>query len=222
MATGKVHVQSCGLFWLLSNVYLVHAALVDTKYPTTTDAVFNLIIRRPRFAGGNLSIPIDSNVRLVKCSRKEAPYNTIRLRYGKTRKCVVIRASDSLEREKWLVGIIQAMAAAQNLGLSSTILDSSTETASETASWHQSSPMKEPSARVQLEASLTMSSVDTISSSADRLDNFIPLLQHVSNTSSVVADIDVIQHRSSVDQARSSSIIYAQRRRVREHVSAAV
>ncbi|KAG3046277.1 hypothetical protein PI124_g24544 [Phytophthora idaei] len=222
MTTGNFHVQSCGLIWFLTNVYLVHAALVDAKYPT--DAAFNLVIHRPRIAGGTLTIPIDSSVRLVKCSRKEASHNTIRLRYGKTRKCLVMRASDSLKREKWLVGIIQAMAAAQNLGPTSTVLDTSTETAPETASLHQFARVKEPSARVQLEASLTQSSVDTISSSADRLDHdFIPVLQlRVSSTSSAVAPIDMVQQRSSVDQVRTSSISHVQRRCAREHVSAAV
>ncbi|GMF18998.1 unnamed protein product [Phytophthora lilii] len=141
MACGKFYVQSCGLFWyihnyecvvaecvviltwcvfklfrLLSTVYLVQTALpafICAKRPT--QAVFSLIIHRPRIAGGNLTIPIDAAVRLVKCSRREAAYNTIRLRYGETRKCLILRASNSLEREKWLVGIIQSIAAAQDL-----------------------------------------------------------------------------------------------------------
>ncbi|CEG41812.1 uncharacterized protein PHALS_12133 [Plasmopara halstedii] len=114
MPCSKLHVQSYGLFWFLSTVYLVHAAFFDTNL--STDTVFNLIVRRPRVAGGTLTIPIDSSVRLVKCSRGEARYNTIRLRYGISRKCLILRASDTLERDKWLVGIIQAMAALQNIG----------------------------------------------------------------------------------------------------------
>ncbi|KAF1775800.1 hypothetical protein GQ600_24581 [Phytophthora cactorum] len=63
------------------------------------------------------------------------------------------------------------------------------------------------------------SSVDTISSSADRLDHdFIPVLQlRVSSTSSAVAPIDMVQQRSSVDQVRTSSISHVQRRCAREH-----
>ncbi|EGZ27661.1 hypothetical protein PHYSODRAFT_293435 [Phytophthora sojae] len=82
---------------------------------SSIEAPFNLIIHRPRIAGGRLSIPIDSRVRLVKCRRREAAHNTIRLRYGKTRECLVVRASNSLERSKWQIALIQAMAAAQDL-----------------------------------------------------------------------------------------------------------
>ncbi|KAF4038851.1 hypothetical protein GN244_ATG08830 [Phytophthora infestans] len=217
MTTGRFHVQSCGLFWFLTNVYLVHAAVVDARYPT--EAAFNLIIHRPRIAGGDLTIPIDSSVRLVICCRKEAPRNTIRLRYGKMRKCLVIRASDSLEREKWLVGIIQAMAAAQNLGPSATVLDTSPGTSFETAALHCFEPVKKPAAGAQLETSLVQSSIDTVSSSTDRLDDVIPLLQRASSASSFFAPIDVIQHRSSEDQPRASS---AHRRRARQYVRSAM
>ncbi|TDH64784.1 hypothetical protein CCR75_007569 [Bremia lactucae] len=96
-----------------STAYLVHAASFDTTL--SSDAVFNLIVHRPRISGGILTIPIDSTVRLVKCFRSEARHNTIRLRYGKEQKCLIVRVFDSLERDKWLAGIIRAIAAAQNL-----------------------------------------------------------------------------------------------------------
>ncbi|KAH7481816.1 hypothetical protein KRP22_011218 [Phytophthora ramorum] len=114
MTCGQLHVQSRGIFWVLSTVYLMHVALPlfdSTKRPA--QAAFNLVIQRSRIAGGTLTIPIDSTVRLVKCSGREAMHNTIRLRYGAMRKCLTMRASDSLEREKWLVGIIAAMGASR-------------------------------------------------------------------------------------------------------------
>lgn len=73
-------------------------------------------------------------MRLVKCSRKEAAHNSIRLCYGSVlRKCLVMRASNSLEHEKWLVGIIQAMAAAEKprkyMPVSATLSDPNANTA---------------------------------------------------------------------------------------------
>ncbi|KAK1948585.1 hypothetical protein P3T76_000874 [Phytophthora citrophthora] len=117
----------------MSTIYLVHTAFIGAKSPS--DAVFSLVIFRPRIAGGNLTIPIDSGVRLVKCSRREASHNTIRLRYGKgkDRKCTAMRAVDSLEREKWLVGLIQAMAAAGSCTPSSTVLQTASEDSSHTS-----------------------------------------------------------------------------------------
>ncbi|RQM12185.1 hypothetical protein DD237_002820 [Peronospora effusa] len=115
MTCGKFYVQSCGLFWFLSTVYLVQMAPLKTVWTDSPiqAATLHLIIRRPRIAGGVLTVPIDSTVRLVQCSLKEASHHTIRLRYGRPhRKCLVMRASNSLEYDKWLVGIIRAMAAA--------------------------------------------------------------------------------------------------------------
>ncbi|KAL3673982.1 hypothetical protein V7S43_001667 [Phytophthora oleae] len=130
----------------MSTIYLVHTAFIGAKRPN--NAVFSLVIVRSRIAGYNLTIPIDSGVRLVKCSRREASRSTIRLRYGhgKDRKYIVMRPVDSLEREKWLVGLIQAMAAA--------------------------GPCMSPSAVPQtLSEDASHTSDDTISSSADHLDN---------------------------------------------------
>jgi hypothetical protein len=98
----------------LSTVYLVCNTLSKRAgAKRLTQAAFNLIIQRPRVAGGTLIVPIDATVRLVKCSGREGKHHTIRLRYGATgaRKCLVMRASSSLEREKWLIGILAAMAA---------------------------------------------------------------------------------------------------------------
>ena len=102
----------------LSTVYLVQMAppkIAWTDSPIQAATLY-LTVRRPRIAGGALTIPIDSTVRLVKCSRKEASHNIIRLQYGSApHKCLVMRAVNSLEHEKWLVGIIRAMAAAATL-----------------------------------------------------------------------------------------------------------
>ncbi|KAG7388080.1 Mitochondrial fission process protein 1 [Phytophthora pseudosyringae] len=237
MSCGTFHVQSCGFFWFLSTVYLVHSAVVGST--RASDAVFNLVIHRPRIAGGTLTIPIDSSVRLVKGAAKEAPHNTIRLRYGHARKCLVMRASSSLEREKWLVALIQAMAAAQSLGdhvPTPTVLGSSLDFASQTATARQvPQPVKAQreslstlTKRVQPARTFpspTPSSIDTVSSSADRLDaDFIPVLERpFSSTASAVSPIDMVDpHTSSVDRAERSHKRHSHRRRARDSLSIAM
>ncbi|TDH64785.1 hypothetical protein CCR75_007568 [Bremia lactucae] len=71
----------------------------------TTQAIYNLVIERPRIAGGTLTIALDSTIKFVKCSYKDIKLNIIRLHYGSSRKCLVLRALSSIEREQWMTAI---------------------------------------------------------------------------------------------------------------------
>ncbi|KAE9062781.1 hypothetical protein PF005_g29700 [Phytophthora fragariae] len=114
MACGKFHVQWCSLIWFLSTIYLVPTAL--PKLPVvkgTTEAVFTLVVKRSRVAGGTLTIPLDSTIKIVKSSSRDVERNVIRLEHGSTCKRLVMRASSPQEREKWLNAIRTAVSATQ-------------------------------------------------------------------------------------------------------------
>ncbi|KAG1699772.1 hypothetical protein DVH05_012665 [Phytophthora capsici] len=101
MACGKLYVQSCNLLWFLSTVYLVHI----------TQGNFNLVIKRPRVAGGTLTIPLDLTVRISNPISKDREQNIIRLQYGPKATQLVMRAASYQDRKQWLVAIAAAMPA---------------------------------------------------------------------------------------------------------------
>ncbi|EGZ27659.1 hypothetical protein PHYSODRAFT_293433 [Phytophthora sojae] len=104
MTCGKFHVQSCSLIWFLSTIYLVRTALPKRN----TEAAFNLVIQRPRVAGGTLTIPLDSTVKIVNDIGSDTARNIIRLEHGSSCKRLVMRASSSVEHERWLYAIATA------------------------------------------------------------------------------------------------------------------
>ncbi|KAG6623183.1 uncharacterized protein IUM83_06256 [Phytophthora cinnamomi] len=115
----KFQIQSHGIFWFLCPVYLVHIAVPapsSTRRPSP--AVFTLVIQRPRIAGGFLTIPLDSTVKLLPCFGTDADRNTIRLQYDSTveeqTQSIVMCASSAAEREKWRGAITSAIDAAQD------------------------------------------------------------------------------------------------------------
>ncbi|GMF20180.1 unnamed protein product [Phytophthora fragariaefolia] len=98
----------------LSTIYLVRTALPRlplVKY--TTAAAFNLIIQRPRIAGGTLTIPLDSTVKIVSGLSKDVAGNVIRLQYGPSNKNLVMRALSPSECGRWLNAIRQAVLESQ-------------------------------------------------------------------------------------------------------------
>ncbi|CAI5726829.1 unnamed protein product [Peronospora effusa] len=106
MRCGKLSVQSCSLLWFLSSVCLVCTAQPKLA---ASRAAFHLIIRRPRVAGGTLTIALDSTVKFVKGLRKDIEHHIIRLQYGSNGKILTMRASSSQEREYWVAAITAAM-----------------------------------------------------------------------------------------------------------------
>ncbi|KAG2779193.1 hypothetical protein PC129_g23408 [Phytophthora cactorum] len=110
MTCGKLCVQACSLVWVLSTVYLVctpRAKIASTKH--TTQAIHNLVVERPRIAGGTLTIPLDSTVKFVKSWSKDIEHNIIRLTHGSNSKNLVLRAPSPQEREQWMTAIASAL-----------------------------------------------------------------------------------------------------------------
>ncbi|CAH0522663.1 unnamed protein product [Peronospora belbahrii] len=103
---GKLSVQAWNLMWFPSPVCLVCVA--HLKQAATCGA-FNLVIRRPRIAGGTMTIALDSTVKLVNVFSKDAENHIIRLQHGSNGKLLTMRASSSQERERWLAAIAAAL-----------------------------------------------------------------------------------------------------------------
>lgn len=87
------------------SVYLVCIA----QPKLAAHATFGLIIRRPRIAGGTLTIALDSTVKLVEMTSKDTKHHIIRLQHGSNGNILTMRASSSQEHERWVVAIAAAM-----------------------------------------------------------------------------------------------------------------
>ncbi|KAG3085053.1 hypothetical protein PI124_g19025 [Phytophthora idaei] len=107
MTSGKLQIHSLGLLWLLTTVYIVRVA---SKTLSSTKRSSTLVIQRPRFAGGLLTIPLDGTVQLIQCSTKEVAHGIIRLQYGPKGKTLVMRAANAFERKKWIAAIVDSLA----------------------------------------------------------------------------------------------------------------
>ncbi|KAL3673981.1 hypothetical protein V7S43_001666 [Phytophthora oleae] len=115
MACGKLEVQSCNLLWFLSTVYLVN--ITQPKFASakrTTQMAINLVVQRPRVAGGTLTIRLDSTVRLVNTG-KDKEHNIIRLQYGSKAKHLAMRAARSHDRKQWSVALSAAISQSQQI-----------------------------------------------------------------------------------------------------------
>ncbi|POM67397.1 Hypothetical protein PHPALM_16615 [Phytophthora palmivora] len=120
MTCGKLHVQACNFVWILSTVYLVCTAQPKLAgVENTTQAIFNLVIQRPRIAGGTLTIPLDTTVKVVNALSKDTKHHIVRLRYGSKHKKIAMRASSSHECEQWLLAITAALSPPQSVKYSS-------------------------------------------------------------------------------------------------------
>ncbi|KAG6955660.1 hypothetical protein JG688_00011787 [Phytophthora aleatoria] len=107
MTSGKLQIHSLGLLWLLTTVYIVRVA---SKTLSSTKRSSTLVIQRPRFAGGLLTIPLDGTVQLIQCFTKEVAHGIIRLQYGPKGKTLVMRAANAFERKKWIAAIVDSLA----------------------------------------------------------------------------------------------------------------
>ncbi|KAI9910612.1 hypothetical protein PsorP6_010366 [Peronosclerospora sorghi] len=112
MTCGKVSVQSCKLLWFPSTVYFVANAQPPPR-ASAPRATYHLVIQRPRVAGGTLTIALDSSVQLVNGFTKDSAYHIIRLQHGAHGQELVMRASSSHERERWLVALTAAMTSSE-------------------------------------------------------------------------------------------------------------
>ncbi|KAF4038852.1 hypothetical protein GN244_ATG08832 [Phytophthora infestans] len=110
MTYGKVYVQSCSRLWFLSTVYLActqQAKFAGSKH--ATQAIYSLVILRPRIAGGTMTIPLNFTVKFAKIRSRDVYYSTIRLTHGSSNKKLVLRASGPQEREQWVAAIAAAL-----------------------------------------------------------------------------------------------------------------
>ncbi|CAI5738965.1 unnamed protein product [Hyaloperonospora brassicae] len=109
MTCGKLLVQSCNLLWFPSTVYLLGAAQPNIA-ATKDSTAFNLVIQRPRIAGGTLILALDATVKLIRENgMKDTDRHVLRLQYGPSSKHLILRASSAQERQQWLVAIAAAM-----------------------------------------------------------------------------------------------------------------
>jgi hypothetical protein len=95
---------------LLTSVYIVRVASTtwSAAKRCKAGAAFALIIQRPRYAGGVLTVPLDQ---LVRCSTKDMAQHIIRLKHGRdaNAKQLVLRAASAVEREVWVAAIESAL-----------------------------------------------------------------------------------------------------------------
>ncbi|KAJ8578868.1 hypothetical protein ON010_g332 [Phytophthora cinnamomi] len=120
--------SECCVYRFLSTIYLVRAATPKLPATTSTKAAFNLVIQRPRVAGGTLIIPLDCTVKVVKDFSSDAAHNLIRLEYGLKSKRLIMRASSPLQRGRWLNAILTVLQQLVELVPSSTATCNSTST----------------------------------------------------------------------------------------------
>ncbi|ETI43930.1 hypothetical protein F441_11197 [Phytophthora nicotianae CJ01A1] len=112
MTCGKLYVQSYGLVWFLSTVFLIctpQTKIAGLKHATQAVYMYNLVIQRPRITGGALRIPLDSTVKFVKNLSSDIERNIIRLTHGPNSKTLVLRASSPQELQQWLAAITAAL-----------------------------------------------------------------------------------------------------------------
>ena len=91
-----------------STVNLLCAArpeIAGTKQSTA----FNLVVQRPRIAGGTLIILLDSTVTLTEEFSNDTDRHILRLQYGSNGKHLNMRSSSSQEHQRWLITITAAM-----------------------------------------------------------------------------------------------------------------
>ena len=92
-----------------STVYLLCAAQPNIA-ATKDSTAFNLVIQRPRIAGGTLILALDATVTLVQANgMRDTDRHVLRLQYGPSSKHLILRASSSQERQQWLVAIAAAL-----------------------------------------------------------------------------------------------------------------
>ncbi|KAE8880300.1 hypothetical protein PF010_g32317 [Phytophthora fragariae] len=114
MTSGNLQIHFCGLVWLLTSVYIVRVTsktCAAAKYSEASSSC--LIVRRSRFAGGLLTIALDSTVRLIQCSTKDVEHNIIRLQYGRRGKLLVMRAANDVEHKEWITAITSSLSTFQ-------------------------------------------------------------------------------------------------------------
>lgn len=111
-STSRIH-TSWSHFSIRRCRFQSSVCLVCTAQPklAASRAAFDLIIRRPRVAGGTLTIALDSTAKFVKGLGKDTEHHIIRLQYGSNGKILTMRASSSQEREYWVAAIGAAMSA---------------------------------------------------------------------------------------------------------------
>lgn len=93
---------------LLANVYVVRVTST-TAAKRSPLASFSLIVQRPHFGGGLLTILLDNTVQLIQCSTKEVAQNIIRLQYGPNGKQLVVRATSQNDRREWIDTITSSL-----------------------------------------------------------------------------------------------------------------